>query len=384
MIHFIVGKPRNGKTYYAFRLLVDRIIKSKTYIVTNLVIDLDALQIYLIKKHNITYRVHDRIRQITDAEMVDFWLVRKHGDILKAPDYDQSKGSMIDFSPLLGGEYGTLDEASGKWALNGTDYYIDECHVVWPSRGCMNKTSRHQDYYFSQHGKLGDTVYLITQNTKLVDQNLIRFAQDFTYCTNYRLQKHGHFRGANKFEARTYQSPVSAGDKAPTMEINEWTLDKEFADLYDTSAGVGIAGGTTADAGFRVKGFSLRWIWIMMALLLVVFFIAWNWGSEILVKKMFGPLTQPPAKPAPARPGQVPTAPVQGEPTSHDSTKTREQYVTGMHEGPGFALACLDGQWVHVDTVNMRAGYVTIDGQRFYLKPSKCVPHGTQEAFASK
>jgi hypothetical protein len=46
MIHFVVGKPGGGKSYYAVRQLCHELLHGDRFIVTNLALNLDALADY--------------------------------------------------------------------------------------------------------------------------------------------------------------------------------------------------------------------------------------------------------------------------------------------------------------------------------------------------
>lgn len=370
MIHTIVGKPRNGKTLYAFIRMVNKhLIASDSYIITNLVIDIDALQDYLIRR-GINCNVRDRLRMISDDEMRDFWLIRKYPVLIKPEDYDSSKSTHnIDYSPVFNDSRfhsSAPSSATGKVSLAGTVYIIDEAHTVWSARGCMSRNSRHSDFYFSQHGKLNDTVYLITQNTKLIDVNLVRFSQDFSYCINHRLRKHGIFRGRNRIEVKTYPNPVSSSSEV-TLEQDEFEIPIDLANCYDTSAGVGFPGGSTADNSARVAGISLRWIWVACVVVVLVGFCIFKFGSSALVDSvMHRPLanrsapTQSPSSPRPAAPGSF--------------QPDQIAVASGMWLLDGRPYVRLADGSLHsedIDSINILKGIAIINGRPVRLQPSK-------------
>ena len=279
MIHFLVGKPRNGKSLRAVMFILEQLMKTQRYIPTNIVLDIDEIQRYLDKR-GFNIHARNRIKLLTDEETRNFWLHREGGYVIPTPkDYDDKKGDgMVDYSPLF--ELPQFREAKVPGSveepnLKGTCYVIDEIHTHWPARGWQG-TPRHADFYCSQHGKLNDLCYFITQNTKLVDPNFYRLAQDFTYCTNGRLQKFGRFRGGNKFTAKTYPGPVQSSNEV-TMNVEDYPLDLEIAACYDTSAGVGMPGGGSADKGFRVPGVSLKWVWVALGLAICGVYYVFNY-----------------------------------------------------------------------------------------------------------
>lgn len=298
MIHFLVGKPRNGKTLRAMMHIIEQLTTTSRFVVTNMVLRFDLLQELLdARGHNV--HVIDRVTQLTDEEVRNFWLYRGGGYKLTAPaDYDEKKGAHVDYGPLFEDPRfrvgNRLLGPDGQPAhFRGVAYFIDECHTIWPARGWQG-TPRHADFYCSQHGKLNDEVWFITQNVKLVDPNFARLAQDFTYCRNHRIEKHGRFRGDDKFTAKTYPGPVSSGNEV-TLNVETYRLDKAVADCYDTSAGVGMPGGGTADAGHRAKGISLRWVWVGLAAAIALIWSGLNWGIPHLTREFVAPAVDPKA-----------------------------------------------------------------------------------------
>jgi hypothetical protein len=262
-----------------------QLTETPRHIVTNMVLDLDRLQSLLIERGHPAVCVRDRVRMLDDSQTKDFWLYRAFGVVLRTPsDYREKQGSDVDYTMLFEdprffterkGEDGeTVRETTG------TCYVIDEVHTHWPARGAWG-TPRHVTFYNSQHGKLGDICFFITQNTKLLDPNFIRLAQDFTYCRNHRLEKHGRFRGDDKFTAHTYPHPVES-PREVTLNVETFHLDLPLAKCYDTSAGVGMPGGGTADGGERARGIPLWLIWVGVAVLAVGFWLAFKYGFPML------------------------------------------------------------------------------------------------------
>lgn len=303
LIHFYVGKPRNGKSLRVMMQIIDALTKTQQHVVTNMVLRLDALQEYL-DAHGHNVHVLDRVTVIDDEQTKNFWLYRANGYVLPVPEsYAEKEGANVDYSPLfhdpvwrIGHKLFTEDGSPTNF--NGTCYVIDEVQNIWPARGWQG-SGKHVAFYLSQHGKLGDTVYFITQNVKNVDPIIYRVAQDFTYCRNHRMEKHGRFRGENKFSAKTYPGPVQDGNEV-TLNVEEFKLDLEIAACYDTSAGVGMPGGGTADAGFRAKGIPLKLVWVGLAVVLCGVYWVFNYGLPHMASGFFSGKI---VRKAPAAPG---------------------------------------------------------------------------------
>jgi len=288
MIHFFVGRPRNGKSLLVTKKILELLVSTRMFFVVNMALRLDEMQYYLDRRgHKI--HVRDRVLILTEQDqMKHFWLYRNHGVVLKKPEgYDEKNGPNVDYTQIMEDPRFFVERQTEDGLVRdfqGTCYGIDECHTLWPARGWQG-TPRHADFYLSQHAKLNDMCLFVTQNTKLVDPNFYRLAQDFTYCVNGRLQKFGRFRGANKFVATTYQNPVMINGAEPSMNVLEYSLDLEVAKCYDTSAGVGMPGGGTADVGFRVPGISLKWVWVVIGLAIAGVYVFFNYVMPDVTNK---------------------------------------------------------------------------------------------------
>ncbi len=277
MIFCYVGKPRNGKSLKAMMRILWTLQNTKRYIVTNMVIDFDRVQDWCDAR-GLKIWARARIRILsTKEEMRHFWLYRDGMELARPADYDEPKGKGdVDYTVLFTDpRFFDGENSEGIPVQRGTLYVIDEIHTLYPARGWQG-TPRHADFYCSQHGKLNDEIIFITQNTKLVDPNFYRLAQEFHYVRNHRLLKHGKFRGADKFVATIYEAPAATG-KEPTMNTETFALDLEVACCYDTAAGVGMPGGTAADVGARAKGVPLWSVWAV--LVVAIAFAWWAFGA---------------------------------------------------------------------------------------------------------
>ncbi|EIQ00227.1 Zonular occludens toxin (Zot) [Opitutaceae bacterium TAV1] len=337
MIHFLVGKPRNGKSLLAMMRVFQQLTTTGRYIVTNMVLDLDRLQALCIERGFPHVCVRNRVKMLTDEETKDFWLHRACGVVLPVPsNYKDKQGADVDYSPLFNDPrfYTESQSEDGLTLRNptGTCYVIDEIHTHWPARGSWG-TPRHVTFYNSQHGKLGDMCIFITQNTKLIDPNFIRLAQDFTYCRNHRIQKYGRIRGEDKFTAHTYPGPVE-NDREVTLNIETYKLDLPLAKCYDTSAGVGMPGGGTADGGERAKGIPLKMVWVVLGVVLLCVVVFLKWGLPKLTRKYVAPALTGQRPGSPDASGSSPSLPapalVPGEGVLSDAAPAVDQSVRWM------------------------------------------------------
>ena len=297
MIYQVVGKPRAEKVFWSVAtngstLFYQQLTKTNRYVIHNMKLYVDEWQ-ELLDSRGFNIHVRDRFLQLTDEQMKDFWLHREFGLVLeKCEDYDNSKADTnVDYTPLftdprfrVGGKLNNED--GSETPLRGTAYVFDEIHNVYPSRQWHN-TPRHFNFYGSQHGKLNDHNIYTTQALKNADPVVYRNAQSFTYCRNHRLEKFGRFKRGSGFEAKTYNDPRSS-DAVTPVETLQYKFDPKVAALYDTSAGIGMPGGGTADGGHSVKGIPLKSVWVLCALAICAVYVLFNYVIPKYTHKFLG------------------------------------------------------------------------------------------------
>jgi hypothetical protein len=224
-IHVILGKPGSGKSLYATSRLIEELANGTRNIVTNLQIRPDRLNEYLQKQYpDRDCRMLQRLRLLTDDELREFWKYR-----------------------------GPEEDNEGKV---GVAYFLDEAHIAFNARDWAT-LGRGAIHYLSQHRKLGDVVWPITQSPGNLDKQFRSVSEDFTVLRNEYTAKYGPFKGRGRFVRRTYLS--EPGGNAEPFEKATFTLDKDgIASCYDTAKGIGVHG-SKADIGRRAKGWSIWW-----------------------------------------------------------------------------------------------------------------------------
>lgn len=306
---FIGGKPRGGKTLRMVWFLVQTLINTQKNIVTNLPLRLDALQEYC-EEHGIKALVFHRVRVLTLDETDEFYRYRgrdsKGNDHVIGLRYDAKDPREVDSKMPLDIEPLREDP---QLAL-GVDYFIDEVHVHFNARK-YQKVADVALWYMSQHAKLSDEVWLCTQSISNVVKQFRDLAQEFRYVRNRRKEKFGAFKSGNNFVERVHLEMVQPGTDREPIETNEYELDAEgIASLYDTSAGVGVAGGGSADKGKDAKGLPYWTVWAGFA---AVMALAW-WGAGYVPQLLNSGLKEVSGlnskgagvKVTPVRPGGVP------------------------------------------------------------------------------
>lgn len=225
-IHVILGKPGSGKSLYATSRLILELVEGERNVVTNLPLRVSRLNEYLQQRYpSINTRLVERLRVLTDDEMREFWKFR-----------------------------GPADDDKGE---RGVAYFLDEAHIAFNARDWAT-LGRGALHYLSQHRKLGDIVWPITQAPGNLDKQFRSVAEDFTVLRNEYTAKYGPFRGRGRFVRKTYLSEPTP--KAEPFETATFHLDVGgVASCYDTAKGIGVHG-SKADMGRRAKGIPIMWV----------------------------------------------------------------------------------------------------------------------------
>lgn len=129
-------------------------------------------------------------------------------------------------------------------AERGCLYVIDEVHVYFGARD-WQATGGDATFFLSQHRKLNCDVVMITQHPEQTDKALRRLAQEYMSVRNLLREPILGFNLGTLFGAFRYvrtlnspQSPNPAVFESGFVSLNP----EEIGKLYDTTAGVGIAG----------------------------------------------------------------------------------------------------------------------------------------------
>lgn len=253
-IEFISGKPGGGKSMFATKLIVDELLKGHRPIVTNMALNLTRLQEYI---HQLGGDAHvlSRVRILEHDEVFRFYLYRGCNLILPCPH----TGGLIDFVPSQ-----TDEEAAG-----GVFYVIDECHNYFNTKAPIDETST-MFKWASQHRKLKDICFLVTQSIENVHAKVRRLGQQFNYIRNFRKESFRGFRRGDGFKRFVYLSIPSGNESIPVLE-EDFKLDvKGLASCYYTAGGVGVSPIGGADAGYQKKGLHMRWVWVFLVLCILI------------------------------------------------------------------------------------------------------------------
>jgi len=361
-IHIVLGKPGSGKSLYATSKVVEELANGTRNIVTNLPLRPDALNEYLQKRFpDRDCRMVQRLRILTDDELKTFWHYR-------GPDYESKSW----IPPIVGAD-------------PGVDYYLDEAHIGFNARDWAT-IGRGALHYLSQHRKLGDRVWPITQAPGNLDKQFRSVAEDFTVIRNEYTAKFGIFKGRGRFVRKTYLSEPSGN--AEPFETASFTLDKEgIAACYDTARGIGVHG-SKADIGRRAKGIPIMWVIPAGLLVGVACFFIPSWLGKQTRKALGSEKAKPAqvAAPSPLSAFQPGRNPAPGLPAvaAPPAPSVPPLYVRGIVvRGRRFNAFLSDGRTLteadHEVSEITRSTVVLKSGQRLALKaPPRIVGAGVE------
>jgi len=296
-LYFITGKIGAGKSYLGIKTIVDELVNGRRLVVTNLSLRLPELADYLADVHSsldislydhwmpatefqylagafapgITGKMVDgqpmvfvpsRVRLLDDGQLREFYRYRQVAAGLvpkinekEAGDKGPSNPVCLDFSAWGRG---------GAFAGQGVVYLLDECQLFYNVRKYAEAPNE-MPFYMSQHRKLGDDIYCLTQKPENVDKMFRSFTQEYLYLTNVGKRKIGIFQPPRFFRMSAYADMFTGASGQVADWSRSFRMDFRLADCYETGKGIGIEA-QKADKDAPSRGISWKW-----ALLLPVF-----------------------------------------------------------------------------------------------------------------
>lgn len=259
MIWFVTGKPGDGKSYAATRILLELLKSDTRPIVTNIHLEKKAVALWLVSRGGLhpvvaLHRAEHRIFYLPDDDLQEFY--RHRADVYLDPETDMQlkgrKGKTPDFSQ----------------SKSGVIYFLDEIHIAFPARGWQGNGDN-VVYYNSQHRKLRDDIYFITQSAEMVDKIFRELAQGTYHCRNHYRLKYGMFKQAGCFNRKLVYSTEKRKENMQVVEDLSYPLEPIVGDCFQTMAGVGLVTGNKPELQ-KAKGVPLKALWLLVP---VAFFV---------------------------------------------------------------------------------------------------------------
>ena len=258
MLSLITGPNGSGKTLYALHQIVQELLKGQRYIVTSIAIDLPALSQYLSHKYqNNPVDVFARVYKLQNLEqMRQFW---RYTGPFTWTEYG------IEANDL--GNYG-----GPKWQafVPPTLYVLEELQVTFNSRE-WGKTAREFTDFQTQHRHFGHDVLGLTPALSLIEKQFRVLCGECVVLKNLYQSRVGIWKHSRKINYRVFSNAPPMPGEIPSFTGDMFIDAKGLAGCYDTSGGIGHAGGRSADKGKESGG--IPWKYGVLGALLLAFLI---------------------------------------------------------------------------------------------------------------
>jgi len=391
MITFLSGKPGDGKSLYATKLILQDLIEG-IFVVTNIPLVLPEVCAYVNAERKRlgderTFNFDDNCRILSDAEVYEFYRRRSGGLVLDpSPDFECEPRDRLDrpqFVEFMKANFSKIKNAPEE-CRRAVHYYIDEAHNFFSAREWAN-AGRGLLYYTSQHRHLWDNIWFITQVVENVEKQLRGLASELHQVRNHLRRSIGPFKLRPIFKIRKfYGVPSDSATTSKPYATEEMTLDPaKVAGCYRT---VGALGVQSKPEKIKNAGRLPWWsLWVTGGLVVCAIAAAFlglpflgagyakslvGQGAKVSDQITGGALSSPPA-PGPESSGMSSRAPHRTA-TEEPSAPPVEVWVTGyVARGDRINVTLSDGRTlteVGGDLARIERNFVeTPSGERFYL-----------------
>lgn len=362
MIEFFLGKTGAGKSYLAIKEIRNFLVSSDDgYVVTNLAIDLGALNAYLARRYpKRSIDVINRVRILSDSEARYFYLHRERGvDLHMTTKEEQDRLEFPPFSEAANNSQFVL-------------YVIDEAHIFFDSRA-WGQVGLTLNFFASQHRKFRCDIIFVTQFLDQCEKRLRLHATRYIECSNWGMRQWMFWRLPKRFRtAETYKQPPCPAETSGSCQ-----MEIDLANCYDTSAGVGVRGGRAPER-VRRKGLPF---WTLPATVLAIVGVLYLFADTVVpnaLNSIGGSVKDMTAEVSTAVTAVVPS--VVNDSTAPGVNKEQPRYMSGyMVRGDRALVSFTDGSVIDssdpsYNGLETRGLAVWVDGQRVLRKPFVAVP----------
>jgi len=241
VISFITGKPGDGKSLFAARQIIEDLVKTDVFVVTNVPLNVATLSAYVSARRD-GFVLDERVKCVPDAEVYEFHRHRSGGLVLPwSPDKDAGEDgtkrlSRPDLVAKLKADFELI--RGSKDYQRPVHYYIDEAHNFFSAREWATN-GRALLYYASQHRHLHDNVYLITQVMENVEKQLRGLVSETHMVRNQLRRRIGPVKMRPIFRVKSFYG-VPQHNVRPFAET---TFDLDLtgvASCYRTVGALGV------------------------------------------------------------------------------------------------------------------------------------------------
>jgi hypothetical protein len=271
----------------------------------------------------------------------------------------------------------------GKFSGKGVIYHLDELQLFYNVRRFADAPEEFP-FYLSQHRKLGDDIYVYTQQPQNVDKMFRSFTQEFIYVVNIGKKRVGPFAAPKIFRFAAYPEPFTGQIGQICQYSGYFRMDYELAATYNTAAGIGIEA-AKADVGSKVKGLHWCWLLLMPVLLTLSIFVFHSvggmWVRAVLPasKKQAAlglrpvsssPQAAPPTVP-PSAPSKVAVETGLPDKGGDNIAIDKDVFMVGWAaQGGKMRVALSDGRWIGLEDGLMRVtrNYCVVQGRVYRMR----------------
>lgn len=304
-LHVVVGPTGSGKSMFQMQWVGRILATTKRTVVTNLPIKWEGLaeqMNYEYPRKSGSWTIDElrvRVYQTEDLlELQKFWLCFGHGwtaiDIEKEayelgyrPDYSVVYRYKESVMPANGAivrrplyrlllpevlrlvETGEVERRESV-EIPSTEILIDEAGSVFPQRAKagLGRAYTHALEHKRKIRPEGLNVVMACQFPNQLDSEIRNQANSWTYLVNFASRRRGMFRLPKRSVWQQFPTQPREHDKPDIT--GHFKIDPgEWGRTYDTSAGVGLMGGTLADTKSSVGGISWLWFFPIVAVVIV-------------------------------------------------------------------------------------------------------------------
>lgn len=244
MITFVTGKPGDGKSMYAMRLIARSIMESERFIVTNVPVKVPELRAYLCAK-GWSGDLNERLLLLRHEEVFEFYRFRSGSYVLPpSPDWVAAKedgGRKLKRPEFIAAMQAQLDlMRTHPEALTPCEYHIDEAHDYFSAREWAD-TGRGLLWYASKHRHLHDEVVFYTQVMANVEKQLRGLAGETVRVRNQLRMSWGPFRKAPIFRVYHYYGAPEKTDSVTPYNQSVMNLDVNgLAKTYNSAGALNV------------------------------------------------------------------------------------------------------------------------------------------------